>query len=391
ANEQAAKLGLPASPGIWLVPGVVSPMIWAVGRQLRLILPAKLLDRLDREQIAALLLHELAHVRRRDHWVRFLEILTTAVFWWHPVLWWARRELHEAEEQCCDAWVVWALAGAERAYALALLETAAFFSHVRLPLPAAASGIGQVPHLRRRLTMILQARTPRSLSWAGCLVVAGLGFFLLPLVPVQAQETPKNQLVQVADKESVDQQIETLKKAIMVLEKQKQAGKSTKPEEKKVDPAALKQAQDVVDQLAKQIEVKRNELRDLETKLRQARARLAALGGKVQFDNAFRVLELQNMVPNIQLAPLDGKVLKNLTIEVPNVDMKALGIQQLDKVLQPGVQVDMAPQPNMIRQYGGKKPAESLEQKLDRLTKEVEELRKEIRKDKPSPYYQPPK
>src|SRR5262249_8805325 len=36
ANEQAAKLGLPASPGIWLVPGVVSPMIWAVGRQLRL-------------------------------------------------------------------------------------------------------------------------------------------------------------------------------------------------------------------------------------------------------------------------------------------------------------------------------------------------------------------
>src|SRR5439155_11750010 len=84
ADELARKLGLTASPGVWLVPGVVSPMIWAIGRAPRLILPIKLVDRLEREQVAALLLHELAHVRRRDHWVRFLEIITTVAFWWHP-------------------------------------------------------------------------------------------------------------------------------------------------------------------------------------------------------------------------------------------------------------------------------------------------------------------
>src|SRR5262249_27229012 len=49
---------------------------------------------------------------------------------------------------------------------------------------------GQVPHLRRRLTMIVQAKTPRSLSWPGCLMVLGLGLGLLPLVPVQAQPAP---------------------------------------------------------------------------------------------------------------------------------------------------------------------------------------------------------
>src|SRR5262249_48432377 len=148
SDELAEKLGLTAGPGVWLVPGVVSPMVWAIGRAPRLILPIKLVDCLDREQIAALLLHELAHVRRRDHWVRFLEIITTGAFWWHPVVWWARRELHEAEEQCCDAWVVWALAGAERAYALALIQTAAFFSGARLTLPVAASRIWSAPPLR---------------------------------------------------------------------------------------------------------------------------------------------------------------------------------------------------------------------------------------------------
>src|SRR3984893_17856362 len=141
-------------------------MVWAIGGVPRLLFPARLLDCLDDEQRQALFVHELAHVRRRDHCVRLLELAVMALCWWHPVVWWARRELHEAEEQCCDAWVVWACAGAARAYALALLQTVAFFSKTRVPLPMAASGTGQVTHLRRRLTMIMQAKTPRSLSRA---------------------------------------------------------------------------------------------------------------------------------------------------------------------------------------------------------------------------------
>ena len=50
----------------------------------------------------------LAHLRRGDHWVRGLELLVTGLYWWHPVVWWACCELREAEERCCDAWVVWA-------------------------------------------------------------------------------------------------------------------------------------------------------------------------------------------------------------------------------------------------------------------------------------------
>jgi beta-lactamase regulating signal transducer with metallopeptidase domain len=189
----AQRLGLSPGPGVWLIPGVVSPMLWAIGRRPRLLFPAKLLDRIDWEQQATLFTHELAHLRRRDHWIRIVEMLVSGLYWWHPVVWWARRQLRQAEEQCCDAWVVWALASAERTYATALVQTVAFLSHAPCPVPMAASGIGQVRQLRRRLTMIMQARTPRSMSWAGLCAVLGLGLLLLPLQAQQPTDKGKTQ------------------------------------------------------------------------------------------------------------------------------------------------------------------------------------------------------
>src|SRR5262249_20630737 len=65
----AARLGLARCPGIWLIPARVSPLLWALGRAPRLLLPAGLWERLSPEQRETLLAHELAHLRRRDHWV----------------------------------------------------------------------------------------------------------------------------------------------------------------------------------------------------------------------------------------------------------------------------------------------------------------------------------
>ena len=100
--------------------------------------PLGLLPELDDEELDALLAHELAHVRRRDHWVRFLEIGATTLFWWYPVTWWARRALRRAEERCCDEWVLLARPESARAYAGGILKCLAFLSGSPSPLPAAA-------------------------------------------------------------------------------------------------------------------------------------------------------------------------------------------------------------------------------------------------------------
>src|SRR5262249_19110720 len=119
-----------------------SPMLWTLARTPRLLIPVSLWQRLSEEQRRTLLVHELAHLRRRDHWIRLLELLVLGLYWWHPVVWWARRALREVEEQCCDAWVVWALPADAPAYASALVETVAFLSQARPALPVMASGVG---------------------------------------------------------------------------------------------------------------------------------------------------------------------------------------------------------------------------------------------------------
>jgi beta-lactamase regulating signal transducer with metallopeptidase domain len=190
AEILAGRMGLARCPRLWVVPGPVSPLLWTIAGPGRLVVPAELLGRLDAEQQTTLLAHELAHLRRGDPWVRVLEFLAMGLYWWHPLVWWARREVREAEEQCCDAWVVRVLPGAARAYAKALLETVDFLSEARPALPPVASGVGPVHILRRRLTMILRGTTPQSMTRAGLLAVLTLGMVLLPLMPTLGQEQP---------------------------------------------------------------------------------------------------------------------------------------------------------------------------------------------------------
>ena len=136
------------------------------------------------------MLHELAHLKRRDHWVRWLELIVAGLYWWHPVVWWARRALREAEEQCCDAWVVWAMPRRARTYAAALLAAVEFVSGARTApaVASATSGSGHFSCLKRRLRMIVRAKTPKGLSWAGRIAVLGMAALLLPLAPSWAQK-----------------------------------------------------------------------------------------------------------------------------------------------------------------------------------------------------------
>ncbi len=167
ARTLAAWLGLKRAPQIKLVDYPLRPLLWAVGRHPVVILPRGLWERLDEHQQSMILAHELAHLRRGDHVVRMLELAVTVMYWWLPAVWWARAALRDSEEECCDAWVVWAFPDGARQYAEALVDTVEFLDQPRILKPLAASGFGRAHHLRRRLTMIMMGKTPRRLGWAG--------------------------------------------------------------------------------------------------------------------------------------------------------------------------------------------------------------------------------
>ncbi len=171
----AARSGCSQAPQVWLMPGALSPMLWSMGRSTRLIFPAALLDRLDVVSRETLLAHELAHYQRGDHWVRFVSLLATGLFWWHPVAWWARHMIEASEEECCDAWVVTRGAAAPRRYAEAILETVDFMSERHCRVPPLGTGLGQLPFLRQRLIWIMRGPRRQDFSRVGrvlCVILA---------------------------------------------------------------------------------------------------------------------------------------------------------------------------------------------------------------------------
>ena len=119
------------------------------------------------------------------------------LYWWNPVVWWARRALREAEEQCCDAWAVGAMPRRARTYAAALMAALDFISGAPTAEIAAASAViggrRHVTCLQRRMRMIVRAKTPRGLSWAGRLGVLGLAALILPLAPIWAQDSTRTE------------------------------------------------------------------------------------------------------------------------------------------------------------------------------------------------------
>ena len=193
ADRLARKMGMRSSPRIWLVSGTVCPMLWAAWGRPRVLVPRELWGKFDAQQRRTLLVHELAHCVRRDHWVRYLELLATAIYWWNPLCWWARRHLREAEEQCCDAWVMALMPGSFKQYAHALLEAVDWIS---APLgggsrpgsvPALASGMGQFTDLKRRLTMLKHGNVSQSVGFSGAAATIALAASLLPVMPTFAQ------------------------------------------------------------------------------------------------------------------------------------------------------------------------------------------------------------
>ena len=179
AAEIGRDLGLSRIPELHVADARVTPMVWWAGGRVRVLIPALLLTGMGSGELRAILAHELAHVRRRDHLVRWLEWLACTVFWWNPVAWWARQRLQVAEEACCDQLAVGAGGSCRKTYANALLRVVASTSEppgLRPLLPAsAASGAGRTKPLERRIRMIVSADTrspaPRWLRTTGRLAL----------------------------------------------------------------------------------------------------------------------------------------------------------------------------------------------------------------------------
>jgi beta-lactamase regulating signal transducer with metallopeptidase domain len=82
-------------------PKLAVPAVWGLW-QPRLLLPTDLINRLEANQLTWILLHELAHVRRRDLWVALFQRLMQIVYFFHPAVWIANWFIDAQREYACD-------------------------------------------------------------------------------------------------------------------------------------------------------------------------------------------------------------------------------------------------------------------------------------------------
>lgn len=188
ALELSQKLSLNSTPEILYTKASIAPMVWWVGGKVRVVIPDSLLNELEPKEWRWVLAHELAHVRRRDYLVRWLEWLAGVCFWWNPLMWWAQRQLRVSEEVCCDALVLSGLQPKPQTYATSIFRAVETLAVPAFRPPALASEINSGGNLERRFKMILsKSINEKSPSWLRGLVLAST-VAILPLGLATADE-----------------------------------------------------------------------------------------------------------------------------------------------------------------------------------------------------------
>ena len=176
------------------------------------VLPSRLIDQVDAKNLSNVLIHEVAHVARRDQIVVLVQNLVAALYWPHPLVKMLNRGLAKAREEVCDNFV---LAGIEApAYSRTLLSLAELVQQPEA-MPGSVGFFTDRWKLEHRVAGLLDTRRDRKTflskgSWM-CLAVTAVLMALMTCVgtitlevaeQVENLATGNNEIVSPIDKQT---------------------------------------------------------------------------------------------------------------------------------------------------------------------------------------------
>jgi len=186
ADEAQKFIGMKFKVQVKLTTNSMSPAVCGLFRP-AILIPQSLAENFSDEQLRAVLLHELIHLRRRDVWLNFLQSLLQIFYWWHPLVWLANVRIRQAREEAVDDAVMLVLRDEAETYAPTLLEVA----KLALNRPLASLGLVGILEsrhaLRQRIERLVDFRPPRQ---AGLTLVSLLGILAFTAVAVPMGEKP---------------------------------------------------------------------------------------------------------------------------------------------------------------------------------------------------------
>jgi beta-lactamase regulating signal transducer with metallopeptidase domain len=181
-DECRRRMGIRQSVELRLSGNKLSPVVCGLFKPVILV-PAALLKRLSREKLRAVLIHELAHIKRCDAWVHLLQTVLQIVYFYNPLVWIANSMVRKIREQAVDEMVLVTLSPETKNYSNMLIDISemAFW---RPNFSLSIIGVAESKKaLERRINHMLTRPVPKS-SKLGCLglvAIVFIGAILLPM------------------------------------------------------------------------------------------------------------------------------------------------------------------------------------------------------------------
>jgi len=164
------------------------------------ILPVALINKLDWQQTEAILMHELAHVKRMDYLFNILQTVMEVFLFFNPIVWWFSGIIRKEREHCCDDITVGYTEEPVK-YAEALLQLE--LSKQYLKPAMAAAGDSKKHSLLNRIKRIVEMknttkRSPQSIfaTLTFLMVFAALFCYYAAMAQDSRKDDPKKQTSQ---------------------------------------------------------------------------------------------------------------------------------------------------------------------------------------------------
>jgi beta-lactamase regulating signal transducer with metallopeptidase domain len=156
-----------------------------------ILVPIGILTAMPQDQVEAVLLHELAHIRRRDYFVNILQRFIEIFFFFNPAVLWISSLIKEERENCCDDIVI-SQTDNRGEYVNALVAFQEYTFGLSSIAPAFA---GKNGHLLARVKRILYNTNKTMDGGEKMFLIAGMaiaGFFFLSSLIGRDQVPVKN-------------------------------------------------------------------------------------------------------------------------------------------------------------------------------------------------------
>lgn len=160
-----------------------------------IVMPRLIAEQLQPDQLTIVIAHELAHIRRRDLLVGWLETLVSLVWWFHPAMWWLRKSLRQTREDCCDDILLTNQLAIPDRYCETLIDAASRQS-TKLVEPLVLGFVRREHPVARRIRRLMDGSLFRAerLRFPAIIVTLLLALIVLPGMRPERQSVTKTTL-----------------------------------------------------------------------------------------------------------------------------------------------------------------------------------------------------